>query len=140
MRARPRLAREKPGAFRDYVDAEILPGQLGRIPLRHDADGVAVHDQRAALHAHGPLEGAVRGVVFEKVGIRLRVAQIVQRDELQAVLLAALVMRPQDVAPDAPKTVDCNLDHRITLLTTFATFSGVKPKCLKRCAAGADSP
>src|SRR4051794_27176980 len=132
MRARPRLAREKPGAFHNDVDAEILPGQLCRIPLGHDSDGVAVHDERAALHADGPLEGAMRRVVFEKVGIRLRVAQVVQRDELQAVLLAALIMRPEDVAPNAPKTVDCNLDHRITLLTTLATFSGVKPKCLKR--------
>src|SRR5712671_4906037 len=70
-----------------------------------------------------------------------RVAQVVDGDELQAMLLVALVVGAKNVAADAAKTVDGYLDrHPITLLTAFATFSGVKPKCLNRSPAGADSP
>src|SRR5512144_1072380 len=86
----------------------------------------------------------MRSVVLEQVRVGLRVAQVVDGDELQVVpypTLRALVGRAQDVAADAAETVDGYLDgHDRMLLTAIATFSGVKPKCLKSSGAGADSP
>src|SRR5438128_2540124 len=80
-------------------------------------------------------------VVLQEVRIGRGVAQVVDGDELQAVLLVALVIGAEDVASDSPESVDGYLDcHASKLLTAFATFSGVKPKCLKRSPAGADSP
>src|SRR2546421_587423 len=58
-----------------------------------------------------------------------------------ALLLAALVMGAQHHASDPSEAVDGYFNrHFNTLLTALATFSGVKPKNLKRSAAGADSP
>src|SRR6185312_14735896 len=119
---------------------ERLPGQLGRIALGHDLDAVVVDDDAVAIHAHRRREAPVRGVVLQQVGVGLGVAQVVDRDELQIVLLAALVVSAQHHAADASKSVDGYLDHPNMLLTTSATRSGVKPKCLKSSPAGADSP
>ena len=53
----------------------------------------------------------VRGVVLQQVRVGLRVAQVVDRDELQLVLLAAFVVGAQHHAPDAAESVDGYLDH-----------------------------
>ena len=141
MGARFGLAREETGAFHYHIDVELPPRQLGRVALGDDLDAVPIHDQAVAVDFDGARELAVRGVVLQQVGVRVGVAEVVNGDELQAVLLAAFVMRAQDHTADAPETVDRNLDGHFTmLLTASATFAGVKPKCLKRSAAGADSP
>src|SRR6185503_6005104 len=136
-----RLAGEEPRAFENDVDAERLPRQLGRVALGEHLDAVAVDDECAVLDADRAAEPAVRGIVREQVRIDLRIAQVVECDELKVVLLTVFVMGAQDVAPDAAEAVDRYLEgHVRTLLTAFTTFSGVKPKCLKTSAAGADSP
>src|SRR5258706_6177880 len=147
VRAGIRLAGETAGALHDDVDAERLPRQLRRVALRDDLDAIAVRHQRVAFHLHGAAERPVHGVVLQQVRIGGGVAEVVDRDELQAVLLAAFIVGAEDVAADAPESVDGYLDRHVLLafqlrmlLTAFATFSGVKPKCLKRSPAGADSP
>src|SRR6185503_11472613 len=138
------LAGEKPGALHDQVDAERLPGQLGGIALGDHLDRVAVHHDRLVLHFHGAGKSPVGRVVPQEMRVGLRIAQVVDGHELQAVLLAAFVVGAQDIPADAAETVDCYLDHRLdspkVLRTAFAMFSAVKPKCLKRSPAGADSP
>ena len=151
LQVRPglRLAREEAGAFHHEIDAERLPGQLGRVALGHDLDAVVVDDDAVAIHAHRRRKAPVRGVVLQQVGVGLRVAQVVDRDELQIVFFLAafthcFIVGPQHHASDAPKTVDGYLDHPLIhpkrLLTASATRSGVKPKCLKSSPTGADSP
>jgi hypothetical protein len=44
----------------------------------------------------------VRGVVLGQVRVRLRIAQIVDRDDLDIVLLAAFVKRAQRARPIRP--------------------------------------
>src|SRR5688500_6525961 len=80
------------------------------------------------------------GDVLEEVGASLRVAQVGHGDELQAGLLAALVMGAQHHARDPSEFIDGHFDHLSKLLTTATMFSAVKTKCLKTSAAGADSP
>src|SRR5207244_8602745 len=141
VRARPGLAGEQPRAFEHHVDAELLPRQLRGIALRHHANALVVDHHALPVHAHAAREAGMRGVVLQQVGVGPGVAQVVDRHELQAVLLAALVVRPQYHSPDPSEAVDRHLDsHFKMLLTALATFSGVKPKNLKRSPAGADSP
>jgi hypothetical protein len=56
----------------------------------------------------------VGGVVAGQVRIGLRVAQIVDRDDLDVVALAAFVVCTQHIAADAPVTVDGNLDRHLS--------------------------
>ena len=122
VRAGFRLAGEQAGAFQDDIDAEALPRQLGRIALGDDADAIIVHHQAVAVDPHRAGELAVRGVVLQEVSVGRGVAQVVHRDELQPVLLAALVVGAQHHAADAAESVDGNLDrHFSTLLTASAT-------------------
>ena len=144
------LAGEKPRAFEHHVDLEILPRQLGRIALGADLDAIAVHHHGIAFHGDRPREFSVRGVVARQMRVGLRVAEVVDRDELQVVLFAAFIVRAQDVAADAAVTVDRysnahsgtpkGFSQRKTLLTAFTTLSTVKPKYSKSLAPGADSP
>src|SRR5204862_3140847 len=90
--------------------AEILPRQLRRIALRTNADTIAVHDEVIAFDFDLARKLAVHGVIAREMRVGLGVAEIVQSDELNIVLLAVFVVRTQDVAPDAPVTVDCYLD------------------------------
>src|SRR5689334_20221447 len=115
MRARFFLAREKPGAFKNDVDPERAPRQLGGIALRDHFDATTVHHHRVTIDFDGPLELAMRGVVTREMRVRLGVSEIVQRDYLDRVLLAALVMSTQDVAADSAVTVNRDFDGHVLL-------------------------
>src|SRR5436190_1931357 len=141
MRARLGFAREEARALHHHIDAQLPPRQLGRIAFGDDLDAVAVHHEAVAVHLDGARELAMGGVVFQEMGVRRGVAEVVDGDELQALLLATLVMGAQHHAPNTAESIDRNLDrHLSTLLTASATRAGVKPKCLNNSAAGADSP
>jgi hypothetical protein len=122
---------EEPGAFEHHVDAELLPGQLRRILLRADANPVAVHDEVVAVHLHGAGKAAVRGVVLRQVRVGLRIAEVVERDDLQVMLLAALVMGAQDVAADAAVAVDGDFDGHALLLKIANRSRASPPR--RRC-------
>ena len=66
---------------------------------------------RLVLDFHARRELPVGGVVLEQVGVGLRVAEVVDRDELKLVFLAALVVGAQNHAADAAESVDGYLDH-----------------------------
>jgi hypothetical protein len=103
-------AREDARAFHRDVDAELAPGQLRRIALLDRADRVAVDDDRAAFGAHLERRAAVDAVRFEEVRVRLDVGEVVDRHDLD-VGPPGLDQRAQDEAPDAPETVDADLDR-----------------------------
>src|SRR5260370_37486060 len=121
MRGGLLLARKEPGALENHVDLEVLPRQLGRIALRADLDAIAVHDQRFAFHGDRSGEFSVRGVVARQVGVGLRVAEVVDGDELQVVFFPGLVVDAHYVAAYVAVTVegDSNVDAR--LRRVFAT-------------------
>ena len=87
-------------AFGEDLDA------VARIAAHGDDDGVAVGLDRAG-------ELAVRRVVLREVRVRLRIAEVVDRDDLEIVLLASFVVRAKDVAADAAVAVDGDFDGHV---------------------------
>ena len=85
----------------------------------------------AVLRLHVLAERAEHRVVLEQVRHRLRVAEVVRRDDLE--VAAALQVRTEEVAPDAPETVDahpylCHLDSPVV--------SGFVPSLALRAVRG----
>ena len=107
--------REQAGALHHDIDAQRAPRQCRRIALREHLDAVAVDDHRVALDLYLAGKLAVRRVITRKVRIRFRTAEVVDRDDRKVVLLAAFVMRAQNVAADAAVAIDRDFDgHSIT--------------------------
>ena len=53
----------------------------------------------------------MRRVVLGQVCVGFGIAKIIDRDDLDVVLFAALVMRTQNVAADAAIAVNCNANR-----------------------------
>ena len=95
---------EDAGAFDDDVDAQVLPGELGRILDGQGANLFAVDDEVLGIVFDFALEAAVVAVVLEQRGEHLVVGQIVDRDDLE--LAGAAVQQAKGEAADATETVD----------------------------------
>ena len=105
-----RFSRAKqPRALEDHVDAELSPRQLGGVAFGEDLHAIAVDDDVAAVDFDRAVELAVSRVVARKVGIRLRVAEVIQCDDVELVSASILVDGTHDVASDAPVAVDADL-------------------------------
>ena len=102
VRAGLRFAREQPGALEHELDAELAPRQLRRIALGQHLDAIAVHDQRIAVDLHLAAELAVRGVVARQVGVGLRIAEIVERHDLDFLLAFASYSARSTLRPMRP--------------------------------------
>ncbi len=100
------LAGEQAGALEHDVDLQVFPGQLGRIAFGAHLDPVAVYDHGLAFHRDRAGKFSVDGVVARQMRIGLRVAEVVDRDELQIVSLSAFIMSAQDVATYSSVPVD----------------------------------
>ncbi len=100
------LGGEKARAFQHDVDLQVAPRQFGRVAVGQHADLVAVDDHELAVDFDGARELAVGGVVARQVRVRLGIAQVVDGDDFDIVLLATFVVGTQDVAADATVTVD----------------------------------
>src|SRR6185503_13265304 len=104
------LRREQARALEHDVDAERAPRQLRRIAFGADFDLVAGYHEMIAFDADLERKTAVRGVVTREMRVRLRIAEIVDGDDLNFVRALALVQRAQDVAADTAITVDSDFD------------------------------
>jgi hypothetical protein len=69
--------------FDDDVDAEILPGQLGRVCDLQDSDGLAVDNDRVIGMGYGAVEVAIRRVVGEEERIHRDVDDVVDGDDFE---------------------------------------------------------
>ena len=106
---------EDAGAFERDVDAEVLPGKLGRVLDRGDLELLLADGDGIAVNLHLMREAAVHAVVAKQVRIGLDRAEIVDGDHVD-VLAAGFIDRAHDVAADAAKSVDCNSDSHVDLL------------------------
>ncbi len=104
---------EQAGGLDHHVGADLVPLQVCRIALGGQADALAVDDEGAVLDGDLALEAAVDRVVLEQVGQVVRLEQVVDADHLD-VVTEVLHRRAQDVAPDAPETVDAYLDRHVS--------------------------
>ncbi len=118
VRGRFFLGGEEAGAFEHDVDLQFAPWDLRRITLCEHLDLVAIDDHEFAIDFDRARELAVRGVVAGQVRVRLRIAEIVDGNDLDVIFLAAFVVSAQDVTADAAIAVDCNTDSHGFLLET----------------------
>ncbi len=65
---------------------------------------------RVAVDFHFAVELAMHGVVAREVRVGLRVAQVIERDDLDFFLAIRFVQRAQDVAADAAIAIDTDFD------------------------------
>ncbi len=101
---------EETGRLEHDVDAQILPGQLGRVAQRQHFELVAVHGDAVGFGLDLRVQVAQHRVVLQQVGERVRAGQIVDCDEID-VLIAE--RGAHDVAADASEPVNANPDrHR----------------------------
>ena len=96
--------REQAGRLDRDVDAEIRPGEVGRVALRDELDLVAVDGDRVVTRLDRDVEIAEDGVVLEQVRHRLRVADVVRGHDLE--VAAVLELGAQEVPADAAEAVD----------------------------------
>ena len=90
-----------------------LPGQVRRIGLAEDLDGLAVDDQGVVFELHVARPHAVHRVVLEEVAHRGAVHEVVDPHDLD--VGAALERRPQIQTADAAEPVDSNLGTHLDL-------------------------
>src|ERR1035437_2057635 len=95
----------------DDVDAEILPGQLGRIGDLQDLDGPAVDDDRVVGVGDGAVEVAIGGVVGEEERVHRNVHDVVDGYDFE--LGRALEDRLQRLPADAAETVDADANCHV---------------------------
>ena len=98
---------EEAGRLDHDVDAELAPGQGGRVALGEDLELLAVGDDRVAVDLDPAGVAAEDRVVLEQVGHRRRVDQVVDGDEVD--VRVRLLGGAEDVAPDTAETVDADL-------------------------------
>src|SRR5690606_15404065 len=84
----------------------VAPGKLCGVALGQHADAVAVDHQVVAIDLDGAGEAAMGGVVAGEMGVGLGVAQVIDRHDLDVVLLAILVVGTKDVAANAAIAID----------------------------------
>ena len=113
MQARLRLAREQPRALEHEFYAKRAPGELRRIAFGEHLDAIAVHHHRIAVDGDFARKFPVRGVVAREVRVGLRIAKVVERNDLDILLPLRLVECAQDIAADAAVAIDPDFDrHR----------------------------
>ena len=67
MRLRFGALGEEAGGFEHYVNAEILPGKVGRVALSQDFDFLAIYYQRIFLDLHLCVQTTHDRIVLEQV-------------------------------------------------------------------------
>src|SRR5436190_6295801 len=123
---------EEAGALQRDVDAELGMRKLCRIALGGDLDALAVDDHRVAFGAYLTRKGTMDAVALEQHGIGLGVGQVVDRDQLEVVIVA-LENGAGDEAADAAKSIDGDSGHAISLTficarTRSVILGAVSPK------------
>ena len=115
----PSRSGEEPGRLEHDVHAEIAPRQRGGIALREHAHLLAGRAEDAVGELDVALERAERRVVAQEMRHRLRVAEVVQRDDLE--VGAERVLRAEEVPPDAAESVDADANAHLSSVVVAPT-------------------
>ena len=97
---------EEPGRLEHDIDAEVSPRKRRRVALGEHPNLLTGRAQDALGELDLALERAEIRVVAQEVRHRLRVPEIVQRDDLD--VRAERVLRAEEVPPDAAEPVDAH--------------------------------
>ncbi len=107
---------EEPGRLDHDVDAELAPRQRGRIALGEHLHLLATRVDDAVAERDLAGERAQDRVVLQQMRHRGRVTEVVHRDDLH--VGSERLLRPEEVAPDAPETVDANANRHDASLSS----------------------
>src|SRR5439155_21616470 len=83
---------------------EILPGEVRRTALGQNAKQLLADAQRGTVGAHALTQRAVHRVVFQQMGERVGIGDVIDGDEIE--IGARCQARAKDVSTDASKAVD----------------------------------
>lgn len=125
--------KEKAGRLDHDIDADVAPGEIGRIAFRREADGFAVYDKIGAVNRDIAAEVSMHRVVLQHVGEIIRIEQIVDRHNLNVVKLGFVGGRAEHHAPNPSKTVNC-YPNRHVILRLFKRVIGALSLDFIRCA------
>ncbi len=95
---------EQAGRFDDHVHAQVAPGELRRVALGQDIDGLAVDRDAGVAGFDLSRKASVYAVVLEQVGQGCRVGEVVDRNDFVVFLFQP---RTEHVTTDATETVNC---------------------------------
>jgi len=114
---------EHAGGFQHQRHAAFFPGQFGRVLDRRDFDFLTVDDDRILRALDVARVHTVDGVVFQQMGKRLRVGQVVDR-----LYVEVLVFHEQleHVAANPPESVDAYLNCHGAFLSFVAKLAIVR--------------
>ena len=99
---------EQSGAFKDDVDLQVFPGQLGGVAYGAHGDTVAIDGQAVGIGLDLAVKNPVYAVVFEQVRVDRAVAEVVDRHDLQLLTVGPGVQRAQSIAANTSETIDGN--------------------------------
>ena len=99
---------KEPGGFDDDVHPRISPRNTRRVTFAIDDDGLAIDAKLSVGRLHGHRQGAQQRVIFQQVGQRFAVSQIVDCHNLN---IRIAQRRAQDVTPDSAETINTDLNH-----------------------------
>ncbi len=97
---------EKAGGLDDVIDTQVAPGDVGGVAMVENPHRLAVDAEPLLAGQHVFPVDAHHRIIFEEVGQDGVAAQVVDGDHFDIPKERILVQGPEDVAPDAAKTVD----------------------------------
>src|SRR5437868_11793342 len=107
---------EEASAFQYDRNAQVTPGKFGGIFFRQGFDHVAIDDQITVFDFDSARIGTVVTVMTEKMGHRLKIAQIIERDYINFVWIA-FADGPQHLTTNTSEPVNADTDcHEIVSL------------------------
>ena len=90
------------------INAELAPGQLGRVTFCADQNSIAVDHQVIAVNLNRKWKRPVGGVMPGQMRVGARVAKIVDRNDLNLTSSVVLIYGAQYIAPDTTISIDCD--------------------------------
>ena len=100
-------AREHPCAFDDDVHTQVLPGEFGRILLRHHLVLLAVRHNTVGISGDGAGIFPVDGIIFQQIGQCFCIGDIIDAEDIEP---PGLHHAAEHQPADAPETIDSNVD------------------------------
>ena len=104
-----------PGALEHEIHAERLPRQLRRVGNRCHLDRLPVHLEAFPGELHIGVEATVDGVVLEQMSQRLRVGDVVDRDDVEGGVTEGLA---EDQSADTAEAIDRNTESHASSFRT----------------------
>src|SRR5262249_23833424 len=101
--------REQARGFEHYIDVQFFPREVRWIAILQNPDFVAPNDDIFVIVTNHSVEFTMYRIPFEEMGERVRVGEVVHRDNT---LNLRLWHGTKDIASDAPETVDSKISHR----------------------------